>query len=87
MSDQVKKVVLAYSGGLDTSIILKWLQETYKADVVAYVADVGQGEETEPARQKAVDTGACEVIVKDLKREKSSKHLAAAFDRGSRSNR
>lgn len=69
MSSNPKKIVLAYSGGLDTSIILKWLQETYKADVVAYVADVGQGEETEPARQKAVDTGACEVIVKDLKRE------------------
>ena len=64
-----KKIVLAYSGGLDTSIILKWLQETYKADVVAYIADVGQGEETEPARQKAIDTGACEVIVKDLNRE------------------
>ncbi len=63
-----KKIVLAYSGGLDTSIILKWLQETYKADVVAYIADVGQGEETEPARQKAIDTGACEVIVKDLKK-------------------
>ena len=69
MSNGVKKIVLAYSGGLDTSIILKWLQETYKADVVAYIADIGQGEETEPARQKAVDTGACEVIVKDLKEE------------------
>ncbi|MBI2421471.1 MAG: argininosuccinate synthase [Candidatus Hydrogenedentes bacterium] len=63
----VKKIVLAYSGGLDTSIILKWLQETYKADVVAYIADVGQGEETEPARLKAIATGACEVIVGDLK--------------------
>ena len=49
MSD-MKKVVLAYSGGLDTSIILKWLQETYKVDVVAYIADVGQGEETEHAQ-------------------------------------
>lgn len=64
-----KKIVLAYSGGLDTSVILKWLQETYKADVVAYIADLGQGEEMEPARQKAIRTGACEVIVKDLKRE------------------
>lgn len=69
MSKNVNKVVLAYSGGLDTSIILKWLQETYKAEVVAYIADVGQGEETEPARQKAVDTGACAVYVKDLKEE------------------
>jgi len=69
MSGNPKKIVLAYSGGLDTSIILKWLQETYKADVVAYIADVGQGEETEPARQKAIATGACEVVVGDLKRE------------------
>ena len=65
----VKKIVLAYSGGLDTSIILKWLQETYKADVVAFVADVGQGEETEPARKKAFDTGACAVHVADLREE------------------
>lgn len=65
----VKKIVLAYSGGLDTSIILKWLQEVYKCDVVAYIADVGQGEETAPAIQKAKDTGACQVIVKDLKEE------------------
>ena len=69
MADQVKKIVLAYSGGLDTSIILKWLQETYDAEVVAFIADVGQGEETEPARLNAVNTGACEVIVADLKKE------------------
>jgi argininosuccinate synthase len=65
----VKKIVLAYSGGLDTSIILKWLQEAYSADVIAYIADIGQGEETEPARQKAIDTGASDVIVKDLREE------------------
>lgn len=65
----VKKIVLAYSGGLDTSVILKWLQETYKADVVAYIADVGQGEELEPAIKKAHATGACEARVVDLKRE------------------
>ncbi|MBI2431399.1 MAG: argininosuccinate synthase [Candidatus Hydrogenedentes bacterium] len=65
----MKKIVLAYSGGLDTSIILKWLQETYKADVVAFIADIGQGEETEPARQKALKTGAVDVVVSDLKRE------------------
>lgn len=69
MAKSVKKIVLAYSGGLDTSIILKWLKETYNAEVVAFIADVGQGEETEPARQNAVNTGACEVIVADLKRE------------------
>lgn len=69
MASDPKKIVLAYSGGLDTSIILKWLQEVYKADVVAYIADIGQGEETEPARKKAIDTGACDVVVLDLKRE------------------
>jgi argininosuccinate synthase len=69
MSNDIKKIVLAYSGGLDTSIILKWLQETYKADVVAYIADVGQGEETEPAIKKAEATGASDVIVGDLREE------------------
>jgi argininosuccinate synthase len=69
MGSQVKKIVLAYSGGLDTSVILAWLRETYKADVVAFVADIGQGEETEPARKKAMDTGACAVYVEDLKEE------------------
>ena len=53
----VKKVVLAYSGGLDTSIILKWLQEEYNAEVITFTADLGQGEEVEPARQKALDNG------------------------------
>lgn len=62
-----KKIVLAYSGGLDTSIILKWLQETYKAEVIAFIADVGQGEETEPARVKALATGASTAIVGDLR--------------------
>jgi len=69
MAGNVKKIVLAYSGGLDTSVILTWLRETYKADVVAYIADVGQGEELEPARQKAVKTGACAVYVEDLREE------------------
>ena len=69
MAEGPKKIVLAYSGGLDTSIILKWLQEVYDCEVVAYVADVGQGEETEPARQKAIDTGASQVVVKDLREE------------------
>ncbi|HEX4891784.1 MAG TPA: argininosuccinate synthase domain-containing protein, partial [Hyphomicrobiaceae bacterium] len=50
---KVKRVVLAYSGGLDTSIILKWLQETYGCEVVTFTADLGQGEELEPARKKA----------------------------------
>ena len=69
MASDVKKIVLAYSGGLDTSVILKWLQEKYKADVVAFIADVGQGEETEPARKKAVQTGASAVYAEDLREE------------------
>ena len=69
MADDIKKIVLAYSGGLDTSVILKWLQETYKADVVAFIADIGQGEETEEARRKALDTGACAVYAEDLREE------------------
>ena len=57
MKKNVKKVVLAYSGGLDTSIILKWLQDEYKAEVITFTADLGQGEEVEPARQKALANG------------------------------
>ena len=57
MKKEVKKVVLAYSGGLDTSIILKWLQDEYKAEVITFTADLGQGEEVEPARQKALNNG------------------------------
>jgi argininosuccinate synthase len=61
------KVVLAYSGGLDTSVILAWLREEYGADVVAYTADVGQGEEVEEARVKALETGAVDAVVDDLR--------------------
>ena len=56
MSD-IKKVVLAYSGGLDTSVILKWLQDVYQCEIVTFTADLGQGEELEPARQKALMAG------------------------------
>ncbi|HEX6220308.1 MAG TPA: argininosuccinate synthase [Acidimicrobiia bacterium] len=63
------KVVLAYSGGLDTSVILAWLREEYDAEVVAFTADVGQGEEVEEARAKALDTGAVDAVVGDLKEE------------------
>ena len=56
MSD-IKKVVLAYSGGLDTSVILKWLQDVYKCEVVTFTADLGRGEELEPARAKALKAG------------------------------
>ncbi len=64
-----KKAVLAYSGGLDTSVILRWLQDEYKCEVVAYTADIGQGEEVGPAREKAEALGACEVVVEDLRDE------------------
>ncbi len=67
--DSVKKVVLAYSGGLDTSIILKWLQETYGAEVVTFTADLGQGEELEPARKKAEMLGIREIYIEDLREE------------------
>ena len=65
----VKKVVLAYSGGLDTSVILKWLEETYGCEVVTFTADLGQGEELEPARRKAEALGIREIYVDDLREE------------------
>ncbi len=68
MSD-IKKVVLAYSGGLDTSIILKWLQETYHCEVVTFTADLGQGEEVEPAREKAKAMGIKEIFIEDVREE------------------
>ena len=61
----IKKVVLAYSGGLDTSVILKWLQDEYKCEVVTYTADLGQGEELEPARKKAQMLGVKEIFIED----------------------
>jgi argininosuccinate synthase len=67
--DSVKKVVLAYSGGLDTSVILRWLQDRYNADVVTFTADIGQGEEVEPARAKAELLGIKEIFVEDLREE------------------
>ncbi|MCB1486512.1 MAG: argininosuccinate synthase, partial [Bauldia sp.] len=65
----IKKVVLAYSGGLDTSIILKWLETTYGAEVVTFTADLGQGEELEPARKKAEMMGIKEIHIEDLREE------------------
>ena len=66
---EINKVVLAYSGGLDTSIILKWLQTTYNCEVVTFTADLGQGEELEPARQKAEMLGIKEIYIDDLREE------------------
>src|SRR4051795_10875426 len=68
-SGDVKKVVLAYSGGLDTSVILRWLQETYRCEVVTFTADLGQGEELEPARKKAELLGVREIFIDDLREE------------------
>ncbi|MRI58909.1 MAG: argininosuccinate synthase [Epsilonproteobacteria bacterium] len=71
MAKKVNKVVLAYSGGLDTSVILKWLQETYECEVVTFTADIGQGEEVEPAREKALKLGIKpeNIFIEDLKEE------------------
>ncbi len=67
MAEKIEKIVLAYSGGLDTSVILKWLKETYQCPVVAYAADLGQGEELDGIKEKAFATGADDVVVDDLK--------------------
>ena len=69
MSEEIKKIVLAYSGGLDTSVILAWLKDTYGCPVVAYAADLGQGDEVSGIREKALNTGADDVVVDDLKEE------------------
>jgi argininosuccinate synthase len=69
MKKNVKKVVLAYSGGLDTSVILRWLQETYGCEVVTFTADIGQGEELAPARKKAEQMGVKEIFIDDLREE------------------
>ena len=66
---KINKVVLAYSGGLDTSVILKWLQETYACEVVTYTADLGQGGEVEPARLKAASMGVKEIFIDDVREE------------------
>ena len=69
LSGNVKKVVLAYSGGLDTSVILAWLQEVYQCEVVTFTADLGQGEELEPVRGKAAAAGVKEIFIDDLREE------------------
>ncbi|MEH6456302.1 MAG: argininosuccinate synthase [Cocleimonas sp.] len=68
-AQKINKVVLAYSGGLDTSIIIEWLRENYDCEVVTFTADIGQGEEVEPARAKAIASGVKEIYIEDLKEE------------------
>ena len=68
-SNKINKVVLAYSGGLDTSVILKWLQDVYGCEVITFTADIGQGEEVEPARKKARLMGVKQIFIEDLRRE------------------
>jgi len=75
----IKKVVLAYSGGLDTSIILKWLEDTYHCEVVTFTADIGQGEEVEPARAKAEAMGVKEIYIEDLREEYARDYVFPMF--------
>ena len=76
---KINKVVLAYSGGLDTSVILKWLQDVYDCEVVTFTADIGQGEEVEPARAKATAMGIKEVYIEDLKEEFARDYVFPMF--------
>ena len=77
-----EKVVLAYSGGLDTSIIIPWLKENYDCDVIAFVADVGQGDDIEAVVEKAYATGASKVIVDDLRQEFLTDYVFPAIQAG-----
>src|SRR4030095_1108686 len=81
MTKTVKKVVLAYSGGLDTSIILKWLQTTYRCEVVTFTADLGQGEEIAPAREKALLLGTKphNIFIEDLGEESVPDYVFPMF--------
>ena len=76
---KINKVVLAYSGGLDTSVILKWLQDVYDCEVVTFTADIGQGEEVEPARAKAKAMGIKEVYIEDLREEFARDYVFPMF--------
>jgi len=78
-SDKIKKIVLAYSGGLDTSIILKWLQDQYDCEVVTFTADLGQQEEIEPAREKAAGLGVKEIYIEDVREEFAREYVFPMF--------
>ncbi|MEQ9566952.1 MAG: argininosuccinate synthase, partial [Pseudomonadales bacterium] len=75
----VDKVVLAYSGGLDTSVIVRWLQDEYQAEVVTFTADIGQGEEVEPARAKAKALGVKEIYIEDLREDYVANYVFPMF--------
>jgi argininosuccinate synthase len=79
MSNSVNKVVLAYSGGLDTSVILKWLEDIYQCEIVTFTADIGQGEEVEPARAKAEAMGVREIYIEDLREEFAREYVFPMF--------
>ena len=78
-TDKIKKIVLAYSGGLDTSIILKWLQDRYDCEVVTFTADLGQREEIEPAREKAAGLGVKEIFIEDVREEFAREYIFPMF--------
>jgi argininosuccinate synthase len=78
-SAQINKIVLAYSGGLDTSVILKWLQENYGCEVITFTADIGQGEELEPARAKAKALGVRQIFIEDLQEEFARDYVFPMF--------
>jgi len=77
--EKIKKVILAYSGGLDTSVILKWLIETYKCDVITFSADIGQEEELDDIEEKAKQTGASKVYIDDLTETFAANFVFPAF--------
>jgi len=79
VSDSINKIVLAYSGGLDTSVILKWLIETYECDVIAFSADIGQGDEVDQIRENALNTGASKVYIDDLQETFVKDYVFPAF--------
>ena len=79
MSDSINKIVLAYSGGLDTSVILKWLIETYECDVIAFSANIGQDDEVDQIKENALNTGASKVYIDDLQETFVKNYVFPAF--------
>lgn len=80
---KIRKLVLAYSGGLDTSVIIKWLQDKYQCEVIAFVANIGQGEELEPLREKALRSGASKIYIEDLRKDFVEDYLFRLLKAGS----